>query len=338
MSDTVQRCRNRLAVRDEWPYLLPVAMAALIPLALLASVAYGKLTHKNTASANERAAVTLPADMDVALNSTRVGRGWLVAKATTLLGGAGLLLWALSRALRRKGVLPEMPLLPVRWAWWDIGALVSVYIVLAFAGSALAGSALGSPAGALAEALARAGLIALTLGVVLRIRKGTASSLGLRLDNWRYALGAGVLGFVALQPIQAIVWILQKRLTDGLGLEFELQPSVEAFVTGDGLVAATIMVMAVAVAPLTEEFVFRGMFQGLARKHFGTTATIAASAVLFALAHGNARAFPGLVVVGIGTAIVYDRTRSLIAPIVFHVLHNGLELTGLLALRASMNG
>jgi len=339
MSDTEERPGNRPDPGEEWPYLLPAAMAGLILLALLASVMYGTLARGDAEPADDGGSFSLPADMAAALCRTRLGRGWLVAKAGMLLAGAGLLLWALSRALRRKAVFREESILPVRWTWWDIGKLVSVYVVLSFAGSALAGGAFESPAGALAETAARVVLFMLALDVVVRVRRGSVASLGMRFDNWRYALAAGVLGFVALEPVQAIVRIVQKRLMDGLGLEAEPQPSVQAFLTAGGVVVpATILIMAVVVAPLTEEFVFRGMFQGLARKRFGTLIAIGASAVLFALVHGSVYALPSLIVVGMGVAIVYARTRSLLAPIVFHVLHNAVELTALLALRGSMTG
>ena len=337
MSNMEERPGNNSNPREEWPYLLPASMAGLILLALLASVTYGTLSRVDAEPSDDGGAFTLPVDMGAILYSTRLGRGWLAVKVGISFAGVGLLLWALSRALRRKTVFRERAVSPVRWTWWDLGKLVSVYIALGFAGSALAGGAFESPAGALAETVARAVLIVLALNVVVRVRKGSAASLGLRLDNGRYALAAGVLGFVALEPVQATVRVVQKRLMDGLDLELEVQPSVEAFLTAGGVVPATILVMAVVVAPLTEEFVFRGMFQGLARKHFGTTAAIGASAVLFALAHGSIHALPSLVVVGIGAAVVYDRTRSLLAPIVFHVLHNALELTALLALRGPMS-
>jgi len=87
--------------------------------------------------------------------------------------------------------------------------------------------------------------------------------------------------------------------------------------------SAWLAVLAVAAAPLFEEFIFRGLiFGGLSRSTTPARA-IAASAVLFAIVHPPVSMFP-VFIVGLCTAFVYHRSRMLLAPMVTHATYNGV--------------
>jgi membrane protease YdiL (CAAX protease family) len=86
-----------------------------------------------------------------------------------------------------------------------------------------------------------------------------------------------------------------------------------------------ICLLLVLAAPLVEEFLFRGLvFQGL-RRSTGPLLAILGSAALFALVHPPIAVIPvfGL---GIATAISFERSRFLLAPVVAHAVYNGLVL------------
>ena len=82
-----------------------------------------------------------------------------------------------------------------------------------------------------------------------------------------------------------------------------------------------IAVLAVVAAPIFEEFIFRGLIFGGLRRTLGVTASVLASAAIFAIVHPPAGVIPvfGL---GIATALVYERTRLLFGPIVVHAVYN----------------
>ena len=82
-----------------------------------------------------------------------------------------------------------------------------------------------------------------------------------------------------------------------------------------------IAVLAVAAAPFFEEFIFRGLIYGGLRRTLGVTASVLASAAIFAIVHPPAGVIPvfGL---GVAAALVYERTRLLIGPIVVHAVYN----------------
>lgn len=77
------------------------------------------------------------------------------------------------------------------------------------------------------------------------------------------------------------------------------------------------------IAPIFEEIVYRGIFYDGLRKH-GYSVVLAAgfSAILFATMHLNIPQGVNAFVLGLLTAIIYEQTRRLIVPIVFHVLNN----------------
>lgn len=85
------------------------------------------------------------------------------------------------------------------------------------------------------------------------------------------------------------------------------------------------VVVAITVgAPLAEEIVFRGYLQGALQRPLGNGGAIAASAVVFGLAHGASYAFPiGVLGLLFGWLAVH---RGLGAAMLAHALHNGLTV------------
>ncbi len=82
-------------------------------------------------------------------------------------------------------------------------------------------------------------------------------------------------------------------------------------------------IMVVFIAPIVGEFVFRGfLLQRFAAK-WGTSIAIIAVASLFAMLHVD---FLGAAVFSIVLSIVYIRTKSLLMPIVIHMLNNAFVI------------
>ena len=79
--------------------------------------------------------------------------------------------------------------------------------------------------------------------------------------------------------------------------------------------------LAVVAAPLIEEPLFRGFVCRTMMAFWSRTQAIVASALLFAIVHPGT-SFPPVFVLGLATAILYTRTRSLIPGIVLHDLYN----------------
>ncbi len=85
-----------------------------------------------------------------------------------------------------------------------------------------------------------------------------------------------------------------------------------------------LLFVAVAIlAPLLEEFLFRGLLQNSLMPHMSVWAAILLSAAIFAAVHMDAYAFPPIFLLGAGFGYLYYVTGSLRVCILMHVINNG---------------
>lgn len=87
-----------------------------------------------------------------------------------------------------------------------------------------------------------------------------------------------------------------------------------------------LLVFGVAIAPLVEEFVFRGLVFRYLRARWTFLPAAAVSAAAFAVIHLSPRLIPSLFVLGFLFAAVTERYRSLYPAVVVHGLNNALAL------------
>ncbi len=85
-------------------------------------------------------------------------------------------------------------------------------------------------------------------------------------------------------------------------------------------------IVIVATAPLIEEYVFRGLIQPALISRLGAAPAIAATAVLFAIAHGSLWELPLHVLFGIAAGVLVYRSGSLWSSIILHATVNGSML------------
>lgn len=114
------------------------------------------------------------------------------------------------------------------------------------------------------------------------------------------------------------------------------QPLVVSFSAHRGLEAIVLdFATGAAVAPLSEETLYRGvLFAGLAQRLPFLPAALA-SGLLFAIPHGIGVLAP-ILVLGTGLAWIYARTGTLWAPIMAHSLVNAISLGILFIARPSL--
>jgi membrane protease YdiL (CAAX protease family) len=77
----------------------------------------------------------------------------------------------------------------------------------------------------------------------------------------------------------------------------------------------------VVMAPLVEEFSFRGILLHRWTQKWGMMPAILASSALFGIAHPDP---VGATVFGVAMCVLYLRTQTLVVPIVCHALNNGV--------------
>jgi len=120
----------------------------------------------------------------------------------------------------------------------------------------------------------------------------------------------------------ASVYVLEK-----LGWSHEDQAAVEMLLSAkEWFVTAYFGVFAIVIAPVAEEFIFRGMlFPFVKQLGFPKLAWFGVSA-LFALIHFNAATFVPLFALALALTWLYEHTDNLLAPITAHALFNGANL------------
>ena len=143
-------------------------------------------------------------------------------------------------------------------------------------------------------------------------------TLGIVISILLFSLGSGQLFYYALSfsnPTLVESLLKQKTFLSGSETVTPLFHNL--------LIIFTILI----VAPVTEEFIFRGVLLHRWTAKWGVTPALLISALLFGLLHAN---IVGLFVFGLMMAVLYLKTRTLIVPIICHALNNlvavGLEL------------
>lgn len=165
----------------------------------------------------------------------------------------------------------------------------------------------------------------LTVYFIAVVRKGASwSALGFRPFNLLQSLGLVIATYFGVEVLVLIYGAILV-LSGAKRPEDPALRVVSLFVkTRAGLALAIFMVA--IVAPIMEEFFFRGFIYGAFRKRWGITAAIILTSVLFAVSHLSLFNFIPLTIIGIALAYLYERTGSLGPPIILHALNNFLSV------------
>lgn len=281
----------------------------------------------------------------------------LVLLGIILIDLALFVAWAIRKDAADAGFRP--PLFAPRWSLVDVwfGAqIVVVMLVVAMIPLGLIAILIWGP-GSLLRAedalkgpaflfLLGTGTIVqnIVLGLVpagfIRWKYGqTLSSIGMSLLPRREDVKRGILHGLALFVLAGVVsFTLEMTVRTIWGAEIlshlkELNAklTMESMLT-DGIspgLYVVLMLMAAVAAPIGEELFFRGFVYNAARRRLGVPGGVLLSALLFAAPHLGPLAVPGIVLIGVYLAAMYERTRSLWVPILMHAMNNGLAITAL---------
>jgi membrane protease YdiL (CAAX protease family) len=138
--------------------------------------------------------------------------------------------------------------------------------------------------------------------------------------------------FVMLLPvvwIATLIWSSILNVLQHLGVveDFAPQELVTLFQSGgDWLAIGTLIFMAIVVAPVVEEIIFRGCIYRFLKSQTTLLGAQIISGSVFAMLHANLLSFVPLVLVGVLLARVYEKTGSLGVAIWFHAFFNAFSL------------
>lgn len=228
---------------------------------------------------------------------------------------------------------PELPELPEgagpRWPPWyaGVGFLVALILTLVVVGIAAAATGATTddenPTFTVVATFLQ-GVIFIGTAVLFASFAGKprARQFGLRPSRFWPTVGWAALGLFSFYILAALYTAI-------------VQPDAEQTVAQDlgadqgtlGMIAAGFMV--ICVAPVAEEFFFRGFFYGALRTRFGIAVAAIIDGLVFGLIHfeGSAEGLlivPPLAVLGIVFCLVYEKTRSLYPVVGLHSLNNSI--------------
>lgn len=234
------------------------------------------------------------------------------------------------------GPPPELPELPdgvsphPRWPPWTAPVALIAGFALAIFGALVIG-VIGSFAGAsldrppppveiAATAFQDAALIGSALLFARLTRRPRPWQFGLRATRFWPALGwltVAWVGFIAFSATWVAVLDVKSkdRLPDELGA------------SQGGLTLIAVAVLVCVVAPIAEEFFFRGYFFGALRTWKGIWPAAVITGIVFGAIHAGSAPVAYLVplaVFGFALCLLYARTGSLYPSIALHALNNSL--------------
>ncbi|MBC8243790.1 MAG: CPBP family intramembrane metalloprotease [Verrucomicrobia bacterium] len=158
-----------------------------------------------------------------------------------------------------------------------------------------------------------------------------ADAFGFATGNTGRCLLFGLATGLGLVLIAMALAVLTSLLIQAFGDQAEPQKLVtliaeEAAKPDQTGVLVFFVVMAVAVAPIAEEILFRGiLYPAIKQIGYPSVAAIG-TAILFALFHVNLLTFASLTAVALGLIALYEFTDNLLAPITAHAVFNASNL------------
>ncbi len=167
--------------------------------------------------------------------------------------------------------------------------------------------------------------VVLFIMTFLQLRGFDVSSLaGFFKIGFVRALSTGIILLLAAYPLIS----LANMITQGLfGSGSSRQNIVELF-SGSHTIEQRIMIIvfAVAIAPVVEEFLFRFFLYGVIKRYLGSFLGTIGNAVLFAAAHAHFPSFVPLFVLGSCFTIAYEWSGSILVAMTMHSLFNSVTL------------
>jgi membrane protease YdiL (CAAX protease family) len=214
-----------------------------------------------------------------------------------------------------------------RWpAWYGLAALGMALVIAVFASAILFSIVKASGAditsdspgvnivATLIQDLALAGC---AIWLASQVTRPRAWQFGLRGVRLLQGLKWGAIAFV-------IYFVFQLIYVAAIHPD-QKQTTLEDLGAGNGAAMTVLIgVLVVGVAPVVEEFFFRGFFYGALRSQFTFLAAALIDGLVFGAVHAptGIEAVPPLIALGFAFCVAYEATGSILPGIVLHALNN----------------
>lgn len=252
-----------------------------------------------------------------------------------------LAVWLLRTSLGRKSLIgapqrrhcmaPYIPFIPL-FAWFFGAAVVQSIVVTLH------------PVEGYAKMLQDQGIycviaVLTVVGLILPLARSHFArglrGFGLRFRTLPRDVVAAFVHLLAVWPVVlgaiVVTTVVGKLIAHWMGSpDFEM-PQHEALreLTKQPGVSLEILliILAVVVAPVTEEMIFRGLFQTMIRSYLNRPwPAIVVTSVMFAMVHADLAHWPALFVLSMGLGYSYEKSGSLFRPIFMHAFFNAVAI------------
>jgi uncharacterized protein len=242
--------------------------------------------------------------------------------------GAVYIYLSLLRQIRAR--VPEPAAIPLRDFGWPeaiLAALLAGWFLLNVLAAASHNVTSMRSRDLAASALFTIGLL-LFIAAFLYVRGLNLSSLGgFSKIGFGRAVATGAALMLAAYPLVFLAEAVTQRLLRGVP---EKQGIVELFNASSTLKERVLIILlAVTLAPIAEEFFFRFFLYGVMKRYFGYGVALVINALLFAAVHAHLPSLAPLFILGICFTIAYEWTGSILVSMTMHALFNALALTAL---------
>ena len=262
--------------------------------------------------------------------------------AITILGGVVLFArWLLSTSLgreslaysrpRRNCMAPATPIL--LFLAWYLGGMSLAWMAYRIIGNTAPWqSTFWSQ---LASSIGSLGIVVIILILAKFDFARGIKGFGLRLKTAPRDLGYAFVTLLAVWPLVLAAMGLTILITrTWYGQQYQI-PQHEALklITESAAIPlqVALAIMAILIAPLVEELLFRGLFQTMIRSYLRRPwLAIVLASLLFAAIHEDRSHWPSLFVLALGLGYAYESSGSLLRPIFMHAMFNGINIVNAL--------
>ncbi|HZR77596.1 MAG TPA: CPBP family intramembrane glutamic endopeptidase [Chthoniobacterales bacterium] len=242
--------------------------------------------------------------------------------------GVGLLIYlALAwQVARREGAPPEPPRVTKTFGLPE--AFLAVLLVLFLLTNITAAHGRSSvqltDRDLIANLLVTLFVICFVGGYLKLFGKDIDALAGFSRTSLKRALSTGTVLLIAATPLILLAEVITQNLFGGGSSRQEI---VDLFNTSRTLQQRVlIIVLAVVVAPIAEEFIFRFFIYGVVRRYGGIALGLVFNAALFAAAHNHLPSAAPLFVLGACFTLAYEWSGSILVSMSMHALFNSVQL------------
>ena len=132
----------------------------------------------------------------------------------------------------------------------------------------------------------------------------------------------GIKLLITIWPLLLITSIVSNYLFS----YYPEQKSIQLLISGNIKTKVYIIMSAVIITPIVEEYVFRNVIYKNMKSHIGVLWSAITTSLIFSLLHLNIKAFGPLFILSIFFCLLYEHTRNLNYPIYCHIAFNQIMI------------